>query len=489
MQTQLDRRRVRETVDWLRRATPETIVEETVYQLQNGADEDTLWAAGALAAARYVNNQAHNLLGFVSHAMIGTEDARRLAATQAARIRHLLLIQSLYQTVFDMHDPCLSPYELLPCKGLREATIAENLRLLRMDARLGEYSRCDHRMVTLAQDLPREQFIDLLLEIGLEGMTTDDHTFITPVLCLGMIELVGWEDGFEMLRGCVRYNASFPRDFRPHDRAVALRQQYGLTQGAPAAAFNPARIEPIRQAFHAAAPPERPELAARFMAEGDAPETVLAAISLAGCDMYLQAEPVPHQDFDAISREVAPIHIGTCISALRAGLRYLQPGTKALAVIRGGSQLERGPSVLNADFEFVPFVPARAYPYAEDVAALHDQTPAALLRILRESFEPHDFRTATAAVKAYELTSADPEALIAVLTEAACTDNLTILHNFKHLNSMVKEFRMSQHPDRWNYLIAAARFIAWYAGVQTQVYQQASALLDGTARYQASAAS
>lgn len=139
--------------------------------------------------------------------------------------------------------------------------------MLRMDARLGEHSRCDHRFVTLEQDLPREALINLLLEIDLESMTTDDHTFISPALCLGMIELVGWEDGFEMLRGTMRYNASFPRDFKPHDRAVALRQQYGLVDGAPGKGFDADSVGMIRRAFHAAEPLDRPELAARFMAE------------------------------------------------------------------------------------------------------------------------------------------------------------------------------------------------------------------------------
>ncbi len=476
--TTLNMTAVREWVEWLRARTPDDIVPQAVAKLRDGADETELWAAAALTSARYINNQAHNLLGFVSHAMIGAEDARRLAATQDQRTRHLLLVQTFYQVVFDMHDPCLSPYVLFPCKGHHEATIDENIRMLRLDARIGEYSRCDHRVVALERELPRERLLDLILELGLEGMTTDDHTYISPVLCLGMIDLVGWDNGFELLRACVRYLSSFPRDFAPHDRAVALRATYGLIDGAPNTTFDPHAVEELRQAFHAAPPVDRPELAARFMAEGYAPETVLSAISLVGCDLYLMAAPVPHEDFDAISREVAPIHIGTCISALRAGMKYLRPGTQALAVIRAGSQIERGPSVLNEVFEFVPFEPARPYPYAEDVQALANVRPADLLTLLRDSLIPHDYRTATAVVKAYERAGGDPDALIATLTAAACTDNLTILHNFKHLNSMINEFRRSQHEDRWHYLVAAARFSAWYTGVQTNVYDHAAPLLE-----------
>jgi hypothetical protein len=144
-----------------------------------------------------------------------------------------------------------------------------------------------------------------------------------------------------------------------------------------------------------------------------------------------------------------------------------------LAAIQGGSLLERGPSVLNADFQFVPFTPRQPYPYPEDVARLRGQSPAALLDLLRAALPAHDYGTATAAVRAFADAGGDPEALIALLTEVACTDDGTLLHNFKHLYAMVMEFRASPHPDRWQYLIAAARWIAWYAGKNTRAWRLA----------------
>jgi hypothetical protein len=480
MQPKVNLVEVQKQIDWLRTTTPENIVEQGVGRLRAGVDENVLWAACALTSSRYINNQAHNMLGFVSHAMIGCEDARHLAATQTTRTRHLLLLQSLYMVAFDLHDPCLSPFEMLPCKGWREKSVEENIRMLRMDIRIGEYLRCDHRFVTLEQDMPRAELIDLLLHIGLEGMTTDDHTMITPVLSLGMMELVGWERGFEMLRCAIRYTSSFPRDFASYDRAVALWKQYGLENGATSTDLQLDRIPTLRQAFRDAQPHERPEIAARALSQqGYSPVTVISAASMTACDFYLMVEPVPHEDFDAVSREVAPIHIGNCISALRRGIQWMQPGTQALAAIRAGSLLERGPSVLSPDFEFVPFVPARAYPYAEDVEALAGSKPETLLEILRESISSHNYRTVTAAVRVYAQSGASPEPLIALLTEFACTDSGTLLHNFKHLNSMVKEFWLSQQKDdRWNYLMQAARFITWYAGLTTSVYERAVQSLD-----------
>ena len=474
---------VEEQIEWLCGLQPPTAVEEIALALTKGADEDTLWAAGALTSARHLNNQARNLLGFVTHAMIGCEDARRLARDQPQRTRWLLIMQALYQVVCDLHDPCFAPSSLPPYWPTREATLDASIRQLRSDVRFGEYMRADHRLSGLAIDLPRAELVDLLLEIGLEGMITDDHTLITPVLTLGMVDLVGWQEGFTMLRWALRYSASFPRHFAPYDRAIALRKQYTLEQGAAASTFQPECVSAARAAFHAAEPCARPELAAHMLArQGYAPDTVLAAVSLVAADCYLMTEPVPHTDYDAISREVAPMHINTTTNVLRESQRLMQPGTQALAAIQGGSLLERGPSVLDEQFCFVPFVASRAYPYAEDVALLRGQPPSQLLPALEAALWAHDHRTATAAVQAYAETGASPAPLISLLTAVACTDSGTLLHNLKHLHATVEEFHACALPDRWNFLIAAARFISWYAGLTTEAYDRALVVLGQDSR-------
>lgn len=469
---------VQHHIDWLRAAMPNDVVERTVGELRDGASEDALWVAGALTAARYINNQAHNLLGFVSHAAIGCQDARQLAAGQPDKTRWLLLIQALHQVVFDMHDPCLSPYELVPFSPFYDKSDAENIRWLRTDVRMGEYMRVDHRLVGLEKRLSRDAFVDLILDIGLEGMTTDDHTFLTPSLSLHMIDLVGWEEGFDLLRVAMRYSASFPRDFAPYDRALGLLKHYNLENGASHSAYQPDQVDLLRAAFLNAPAVERPEIAARSLARGCSPDTVLAAVCLTACDLYLMTDPVPHDDFDAVSREVAPMHLNTSTSALRTMLPRLSPRTAALAAIQGGSLLERGPSILNADFEFIPFVPARAYPYAEDVDALSRQTPDELLTIMCDAMHAHDTRTATAAASAYATSGAPSDGLIAALTAVACTDDGTLLHSIKHMGALTREFALCAHCDRWNYLIAGARFMAWYAGKNVGVYRRALNALD-----------
>src|SRR5215210_320891 len=85
---------VDELIGWLRGTTPERVMDEAAAKLVAGTGEDELWAACVLTASRYVNNQAHNLMGFVAHSMVGSEDARRLAQGQPRRIRYLLLMQS-----------------------------------------------------------------------------------------------------------------------------------------------------------------------------------------------------------------------------------------------------------------------------------------------------------------------------------------------------------------------------------------------------------
>ncbi|HEU5090026.1 MAG TPA: hypothetical protein VFT99_21370, partial [Roseiflexaceae bacterium] len=437
----LDDATLQQHIGWLRSLTPASAVPAICDAILAGTPEDELWAAGALAATRYINNQGHNLLGFVSHAMLGCEDARALAQSQPPHVRRLLLMQALHQVVCDMHDPSFAPYELLPFWPVQEAGVTASIERLRADVRFGEYSRSDHRFVGLAGLLARDQLVDLLLEIGLEGMCSDDHTLISPVLCLGMIDLVGWERGFDMLRWSVRYSASFARNFGPYERAVALLGEYGLHNGPQAAGLQPERVAALRAELFGAPPSERPVRAAQALAAGTAPETVIAAAALVCCDMYLMTVPVPHADYDAVSREVAPIHLGTTFDSLRVGLARMQPRTRALAAIMAGSLLERGPSVLDQTFTFVPFTPAKPYPYPEDVEALRGIHPRELCSLLRTAAFAHDYRSATAAVAAYAASGADAEPLIEQLIAIACTDNGTLMHNFKHLHAMVSGFR------------------------------------------------
>ncbi len=469
---------VQELIAWLRSTTPDQVMDEAAARLADGVCEDDLWAAGVLTACRYLNNQAHNLMGFVSHAMIGCEDARQLAQGQPDRTRYLLLMQALHQVVADLHDPYFGPYQLLPAWPIREATVEESIRRLRHDIRMGEYMAVDHRMVGLNEVLSPEAIADLILDIGLEGMVTDDHALISPVLSLCMIDLLGWEQGFDLLRWAARYSSSFPINFGPYDRSVALRAEFDLLAGPRACAYQPERVDAVRARLLAAAPAARPVLTAQLLAEeGCSPATVIAAAAQAACDMYLMVEPVPHSDYDSISREVAPIHLGNCLRLLGEALHYMQPSTQVLAALQAGSMLERGPAVISREFRFVPFEPGRPYPYGEDVAALAAHEPEQLLVCLAEAMPAHDYRRATAAVQAYADKDGCPEAMIRLLTATACTDNGTLLHNVKHLNAMVNEFRRCHLPDRWDYLTQATRFLTWYCGLTTTAYCRADAAL------------
>jgi hypothetical protein len=237
-------------------------------------------------------------------------------------------------------------------------------------------------------------------------------------------------------------------------------------------------VQPLRSHLLDTPPAGRPEFVADALANWHcSPLTVVTAAAQTACDMYLMVDPVPHQDYDAISREVAPIHLGNTMRLLRTALGYMSPRTQALAAIQAGSLLERGPSVLNKDFAFVAFEPTRAYPYTEDVAALDKYAPDELITHLRLALHRHDCRQVTGLVRAYADHDGHPDALIALLIEVAATDNGTLMHNIKHLNSMVLEFQQCDHLDRWNFLIQAAKFISWYAGLTTEAYGLAERIL------------
>jgi hypothetical protein len=253
-------------IQWLRHSHPDRVVEEIVDKLDEGVAIDDLWAAGALTAARYVSNQARNLLGFVSHAMIGCEDARQAAVGQPEHIQRLLLIQALSQVVVDLHDPCFAPYELFDVWGIEEKSPEESIVQLRNDVKFGEWLRADHRLVGLERTIPREDLIDVILDIGLEGIVTDDHTLITPSLSMDMMELTGWDAGFPMLRGTMRYSCTFPRNLAPYTHATDLVARYDLDQGPVKGPFDQASAASLRFTLLEANADQRPDIVARALA-------------------------------------------------------------------------------------------------------------------------------------------------------------------------------------------------------------------------------
>ena len=465
-------------VGWLRSTSVERVPAETIDLLDSGISKNDLWSAGALTASLYVSNQARNLLGFVSHAMIGCEDARQAAEGQQENVQRLLLIQALSQVVVDLEDPCFSPYELLSVPGITEADTTESERQLRSDVRFGEWLRADHRFVGLAEILPREEFIDLALDIGLEGMITDDHTFITTALSLDMMELTGWDRGLAMLRATLRYSCTFPRDLQPYAEASDLVTRHDLHRCMHSGPVDVDLSQSLRQSLFASEPGDRPGIVvSALLSENPTVETLMSALSLAACDMYLRVDPVPHDAFDAVSREVAPIHLGTTLNVIRTNLHRMSLQTQARAVLMGAFLLRRGPSVLNENFEFIPFSASQIYPSEIDISELSGESDADLIAILEDSLFQHDGRTATAAVAQLGRNRVNPEDVISLLTRVACTDDGTLMHNVKHLHACIEEFRWSSHPDKWNYLVAASKWISWYAGKSTETYERTMAVM------------
>jgi hypothetical protein len=458
---------------WLRSVEPTSAATTIAHAVQAWRNREAeLWDVGGLTAARFINNQAHNFLGFVSHAMLGCESARRLSNGQSTTVRLHLLCKALHEVVSDMHDARVAPFELVDFWPVVANTTDVSIQWLRRDVAAGEYMRADHLLCGLRGAMPRDSLLDLILDIGLAGMLADEHTIISPVLCMAACERIGWDEGFVMLRWAVRYSASFPRCVDGYERSARLVSRYSLADAARETGYDGGQVKALADAFSASAPADRPGLAAQALASGHSADTVLAAASIAACRLYLMVRPVPHEDFDAIGREVAPLHIGTALNALREGVGVMFPHTRALAVIQAGRLLERGPSILNENFAFVPFEPARPYPYEEDVAPLALVRAEALLNVLEESLVARDIRSATAAVQAYADQCGAPELVISILLNAACMDDGTSMHSVKHLNAMIAEFRTSPEPERWSFLVAAARFAAWYAGLHREVYYE-----------------
>jgi len=465
---------------WLRCTTPETVLDETARRLGQGVPADELWAAGALTACRYLNNQAYDFSGHASRALPNCAEARRLGHRQSTRLHHLLLLLSLYQVTADLQNPCLGPYELLPTWPFPEETVAETMAQLRHDVRSGDYMCADHRFMALAERMPSAQLFDLLVDMGLEKTGEREHALTSLLAYLELIEVVGWQRGVDMLRWFVRYCGSCAVNMRPYNHAVELLAANNLEQGAPNDTLQRDLVEPVCAAFRAVEPNECAELAAQAM-RGDriSPVTVLTALVRIVCEYVLTHDWIPRDGGAAADQTIIPFYLSDALRGVRAALPYMAPRTQALAAIHASNLLMQLPFSQGIDRQRSVRTAVIRAPIAADNAAPELQTYSApaLLDVIRTALYAHDDKRAMSAIRAYADADGPPVALIALLTEASLTHSPLFTCNVKHLHSMVWEFQRADSAERWKFLQLAAKRVAIYAGLNDELYRQADQAL------------
>jgi len=442
-------------VCWVEETPPDTIVEEASGRLLRGTSERVLLVAGALAAARSIDPEARDTHGYVSHALMGINASRSVAAWLNGVERALPLIQALYQVSLDIRNPHLGPFRLLVCGSLSEGDQTEVLASFRQSIVEGDRHGAEHYLMNLVEIADSCDLLKILYEAGLQDFIGGYHKVIMPMHVGQLIDAVGWQYAPVLLRAPVRFIASWPKDREAYRLSLEVARLYGLHKILLGTSHHPGQMKQeqmLREELLIRAAPDAAELVASTLASGLSLRAVGRSIALAGTDLFLRISP----GVDPIG----PLHLNTSINALRCIVQRVDRRLGSLALIQAAQRISHTVERLGEEY---PGWKVPAYPRPEDLARVGDIAPAALLAEMCEAIESGDVGRATACVARYGECGLVSAPLISTLAHIAARDDATTLHGLKFHQAMTAEFCEGHSPANWVHLIAVAKFAAWYA--------------------------
>ena len=116
--------------------------------------------------------------------------------------------------------------------------------------------------------------------------------------------------------------------------------------------------------------------------------------------------------------------------------------------------------------------------HPDAVAAIPRLSQQGLLDAIQDAIAANDVEGAMARAEKYEELDYDPQALIVMLGDIACQDNITEMHALKHHQATFEEFHTTRPPFRFRHLVAAVKAAAISYGKAQEVYVEAKQLLN-----------
>jgi hypothetical protein len=434
----------------------EHAVTEAVRLLREGVSETALATAAALAVSR------SSELPFVHHggplhpvaalpAVRGTMD--RLPLEE----RWLPLIQDVALVSRHIHDSGGAPY-LMPAMEPRGAgDVPQTVGAFRNALRRNTPAAAEHAFLWLLQQAPRTTALEALLRVAVANYRYDEHKLILAVNTIRLLDWIGWEHAPTLLRVAVRYNFMpsiwAERGSRESlqlqaDRIEALAQPFDVPASRRPldAAGEQAALAELREVCAGAALDEIPRAIAEALARGVSLTGAAEAVSVAACDLFLQAD----------TDNAMGIHFMTGANAIRWVCRHFPSlGSRALLAWTLGPETRGIKQSRRAE------LPTRVRGHLPELRALLDNR------------EPQ-----TAAALALRLTREEaPAAVLCLSAMAAARDDTSEMHAMKHCQAMAEEWSATRPEWAPVHLAAQAKECALYAHLPHEVHEQAQAAL------------
>ena len=448
-------------VQFIEETEPEDILEKTAEKLRADVSIKEMCTASALAVIRS-SEMPTDHHGGPLHPIAGLYAVGQTASRMSGETSFLPVMQNVALANTHIHHPTMGPYVLPEFEPLNAGGLEETKQAFLQEARRGEINAADHHFLWLAENLPREAALDLLLTVAIPCNVIDDHKFIYPFYTWKFLEWIDWEHFQVLNRGPVRYVSQPVRSpaIQEHLELIEKYQLLSKPLRETTGEDETEAIAQVRDALDSCAFPDLPETTAQALAEGLSLEGTGEALSIAASDLFLRADT--SNPFD--------VHMNTGANVRRHLLRVngVSQKNKILALLLWNSGPEIRPMLISSEPHLQP----------DAIAAIPRLSQQGLLDVIQDAIAANDVEGAMARAEKYEELDYDPQALIAMLGDIACQDNITEMHAIKHHQATFEEFHTTRPPFRFRHLVAAVKAAAISYGKAQEVYMEAKQLLN-----------
>lgn len=444
---------------------PDRLMPILIQQWKSGTSVNDLVAAAALANARTFGGEDY--IGF--HTLMALTPAFHMAHELPTEQSLLPVLKVLYRNSARIQEHGGHDSELLhPIALPTETGNGELAEQIRQAVFAKDRQRAESLLAHAAHISPEKAFNDLL-EIVQEN--AEVHRVVMPYRAWDLLDIVGQEHAFTLLRQSVRYcvkseSNSNPNYARGGARALpGLFDQYGLMKK-PAGNRAPdeAWIDHLSRTIFNSTPEQAAEAVAAALAEGFAPDSIGEAVTLAANQLLLRDAGRPPEQSQAnkppgsVHGDSIGVHACDSANAWRNMARISSARNQAACLMLGAWQVSHDRTSRGGDF--LNWQPWPLAEHAEKLAADKSaQSAEGLMSVLNTSIRGNDQATACAAVQLLAKTDHSPRAIFDVLLRYAISED-GALHAEKYYRTVSQEFATTRPAFRWRHIEALARVTA-----------------------------
>ena len=430
-------------------------------QLNSGIQLKQLVAAAALANARTFGGEDY--VGF--HTMMALAPALHMAQELPETQQPLPVFKVLYRNTNRIQEQGGRKNEVLhPVKPATAAGGLPKPELLRDAVHRKDVKEAEQTLATLVQLSPGEALNQLLYTVQEH---TEVHRVVLPYRAWDLLDLIGKEQAYTLLRQSVRYCVKAeswqqtPGDIQPHVILAKMLEQYKLLDRTPGSrAMEDGQVDELSQNIFKSTPDQAAEAAAGALAEGFAPGDVGEAISLAANQLVLRDHGRP-PNAEAPGKPIGSVHgdgIGVHASDSACAWRYLARVSNArntfACLILGAYQVALDRTARGGDF-----LNWSALPVKWHLDHVKSTEANALLAEADEAIRQNLQAQAAAVVSRYGDLGYAPRPVFDLLLRYAVSED-GALHAEKYYQTVTEEFASTRPAFRWRQLVALARVTA-----------------------------